>query len=252
MATPCFGWLVIGGSCGGCRAPRAAEAEWTDQWNQLLAQRGVRRAIPLRVTVDLGPVLCRLPRGYELLLPEVFWRELDAAGRAAILRHELAHYLRGDVWTSLVARLLALPHWFNPASWWAVRRFDEAAEWACDRAGIGDEPATAYAAALLRLGELAQPPAAFGRAARGRPLAARIRRLLGPSNAQGFDHENLRTGRRWFAAGRRCRWCGWNWLPRSRRRPPARRTRRSSRRRIRRGWSSSRSVKRRGRRSALI
>ena len=75
-------------------------------------------------------------------------------------------------------RGLALPHWFNPFAWWAVRRFDEAAEWACDRAASGENSATAYARALLRLGEAAGRHAAYSPAARGRPLAARIRRLL--------------------------------------------------------------------------
>ena len=106
-------------------------------------------------TDELGPILCRLPRGYVLVVPERLWRSLDSCERRAILRHELAHYQRGDVWKSLAARLLALPHWFNPASWWAVRRFDEAAEWACDRAAAGDEAATEYARVLVRLGEVA-------------------------------------------------------------------------------------------------
>ncbi|HEV3138622.1 MAG TPA: M56 family metallopeptidase, partial [Pirellulales bacterium] len=96
-----------------------AEQAWLDQWNQLLAATGGRRTIPVRVTADLGPMLCRLPRGYELLVPADLWRELEIGQRGAILRHELAHFRRGDVWKSLVVRMLALPHWFNPVSWWA-------------------------------------------------------------------------------------------------------------------------------------
>ncbi|MBI2827314.1 MAG: hypothetical protein HYX69_21790 [Planctomycetia bacterium] len=157
---------------------RPAEEAWTNQWRELLAARGVRRPIPLRITDNLGPMLCRLPRGYELLLPAALWRELDARQRAAILRHELAHYERCDVWKSLAARVLALPHWFNPFAWWAVRRFDEAAEWACDQAAASDEYLTAYAAALVRLGEAVGRHASYSPAARGRTLAGRVRRLL--------------------------------------------------------------------------
>ena len=40
-----------------------AEADWIDQWEELLRSRGVRRAIPMRVTARIGPVLCRLPWG---------------------------------------------------------------------------------------------------------------------------------------------------------------------------------------------
>jgi len=154
------------------------EDSWQREWHDLLAARGVQGAIPLRVTASAGPMLCRLPGAYELLIPEPLWREMNTAERLAILRHELAHYERCDVWKSLAIRVLALPHWFNPLAWYAVRRFDEAAEWACDRAATGDLQTTAYARALLRLGEISRRQAAYSPAAHGPPLAARIRRLL--------------------------------------------------------------------------
>ncbi len=61
-----------------------------------------------------------------------------------------------------------------------VRRFDAAAEWACDRAATEQEAATVYARALLRLGVKAAGRHAVcdSPAARSRPLAARIRRLV--------------------------------------------------------------------------
>ncbi len=155
-----------------------ANAEWLDEWRALLTDHGVQHTVPLRVTADMGPMLCRLPRGYELLVPGPLWQELNATERAAILRHELAHLVRRDVWKSLGVRVLALPHWFNAFAWWAVRRFDEAAEWACDRAASGNQATTVYARALVRLGEVAGRHASYSPAVRGRPLASRIRRLL--------------------------------------------------------------------------
>ncbi len=155
-----------------------ASAQWLDEWRALLADHGVQHAVPLRMTADMGPMLCRLPRGYELLVPGLLWQELNATERAAILRHELAHLVRRDVWKSLGVRMLALPHWFNAFAWWAVRRFDEAAEWACDRAASGNQATTVYARALVRLGEVAGRHASYSPAVRGRPLAAHIRRLL--------------------------------------------------------------------------
>jgi beta-lactamase regulating signal transducer with metallopeptidase domain/HEAT repeat protein len=152
--------------------------EWQTQWRSLLAAEGVRREIPLRATSGAGPSLCRLPRGYVLLVPIETWSELTVAARAAILRHELTHYRRGDVWKSLAVRVLALPHWFNPAAWWSVRRFDEAAEWACDRAAVAELPATEFAAILVNLGAAPTPHASFNPAARGRSLATRVRRHL--------------------------------------------------------------------------
>ncbi len=152
--------------------------EWQAQWLALLSAEGVRCSIPLRATSGAGPSLCRLPRGYVLLVPIETWSELSVAARAAILRHELMHYRRGDVWKSLAVRVLALPHWFNPAAWWSVRRFDEAAEWACDRAAVAELPATEFAALLVNLGAAPQPHTSFNPAARGRSLATRVRRLL--------------------------------------------------------------------------
>lgn len=158
-----------------CRQPVDA---WQSQWSELIGSAPLGRRIPLCVSDDVGPMLCRLPRGYVLVVPEPLWRELSDEGRRAILRHELAHYLRGDVWKSLAVRLLALPHWFNPLSWWAVRRFDEAAEWACDAAASADTRSTEYAKTLVRLGELSTADLRYGSAARGRTLAARVRRVL--------------------------------------------------------------------------
>ena len=97
--------------------------------------------------------------------------------------------------------MLALPHWFNPVAWLAVRRFEEAAEWACD-AAAADDSATEYARVLLQLGEAAPQPA-YASSAGGRTLAARIRRVLaGPDSSRLAAEENLdRHGRP--ALGRR-------------------------------------------------
>ena len=76
--------------------------------------------------------------------------------------------------------MLALPQWFNPIVWWAVRCFDEAGEWACDdlAKGEADEQNITYAATLLRLGELVIESPAPLVAAHGGVLSRRIRRLL--------------------------------------------------------------------------
>jgi hypothetical protein len=162
------------------RLPQGREATpaWQREWSELLASHKLRRAIPLRVTDELGPMMCLLPSGYELVVPEALWSELEPSQRRAILRHELSHRLRGDVWTSLVARALALPHWFNPLAWYAVRRYEEAAEWSCDLAATADVPATTYAKALVRLGETCGRDPLYGTAASGHSLAARVRRVL--------------------------------------------------------------------------
>ena len=161
-------------------AGRPADESWVRQWESMLAAEGIRQPIPLRMTVNLGPVLCRMPNGWRLFLPAELWRALGPDGRLAILRHELAHLKRHDTWKSLVVRLVALPHWFNPAAWWAVRKFEEAAEWACDVEATGPHPdhAVEYARTLLKLGTPSTRPLSYSPAAQGRGLSIRVRRLL--------------------------------------------------------------------------
>jgi beta-lactamase regulating signal transducer with metallopeptidase domain len=158
------------------------DATWAAQWQQLLASHGVDRRIPLLVTRDIGPALVRLPFGYQVIVPEAAWARLTASQRQSILRHELAHYQQGDLWRLLAIRLLALPHWFNPASWWAIRKFEECTEWLCDCAAVNDPTpgtsTTEYARALLQLGSMRFPQTSWVGAAQGSRLVHRIHRLL--------------------------------------------------------------------------
>jgi beta-lactamase regulating signal transducer with metallopeptidase domain len=156
------------------------EEDWESEWKSLQRQSELRKSIPLYVTKQTGPMLCRFPRGYRLIVPAKIWRDLSLSQRLSILRHELAHVQRRDVWKSLAVRVLALPHWFNPLVWWVVKQFDECAEWACDEAARKATPghASDYARALLLLGVNTDPVSSLHPAARGRGLAFRVRRLL--------------------------------------------------------------------------
>ncbi|HEV3022374.1 MAG TPA: M56 family metallopeptidase, partial [Pirellulales bacterium] len=156
--------------------------EWLDEWRQVLAECGLRRRIELRLTTGTGPLLCWTPRGYRVLVPERLWNELDATQRRMVLRHELAHCLRGDLWKSSLVRLLALPHWFNPFAWWAVRRFDEAAEWVCDALAPRNElERVDFAKVLLRLCLSESRPWSLTAAVGGRVMTDRVRRVVNPA-----------------------------------------------------------------------
>ena len=163
----------------------AARPAWHEEWQQLLDERGVRATIPLFVHPTLGPMLCWLPRGYCIVVPGELWRGFTREQRLAILQHELAHYQRGDVWKSLIARLLILPHWFNPLAWWSVRKFEEGGEWACDQQLADTDPrqVPAFARALLAIVE-PDSNRAFASAARGASVSVRLRRLLTLSNTE--------------------------------------------------------------------
>lgn len=158
--------------------------EWNDEWTELRSQQ-TSRSVPLRVHETLGPMLCLTPTGYRVIVPRDLWRSLSSTERIAVLKHELAHYSRGDIWKSLLARLVAMPHWFNPVAWIAVRRFDEVAEWACDEWLAESDPhqVPGYARVLLQLVEMESPQLGFASAG-GASLAQRIRRLLTKPHAQ--------------------------------------------------------------------
>ena len=159
------------------------EPTWQAEWRSALAAAKLRRrqTVDLRITASLGPLLHWAPWSYLILVPRELWSALASPERQAILRHELAHLRRRDLWKSLAIRVLALPQWFNPLVWFAVRRFDEAAEWACDDAAAATNAGRlTFAASLLQSAEYAAAPfPASAPAARG-VLTRRIHRLVSP------------------------------------------------------------------------
>jgi hypothetical protein len=167
--------------------------EWVVEWDDLLRSAGIRFPATLYVTEHMGPMLCRLPGEYRLIIPAAYWSRLQANQRAAILRHEIAHLLRGDVWKSMAIRILAIPQWFNPLAWWAVRRFDDCAEWACDEAAKLADPdhVAEYARALLQLGSPSKTLILTSPAASGTGLSRRIRRLISANSWEDSKMKKL-------------------------------------------------------------
>ena len=162
------------------RKTRPAPQGWLAQWNDILRGNGhPENSIPLQIHPRLGPMLCRLPRGYVVVVPEDPWQRLTPSQREAVLEHELAHVERRDIWKTLAARFVATLHWFNPIAWWSARQFEEAAEWDCDRrlSVKGKSHAVAYARALVEFAEPRSPLPIGASLARGAALSPRIRRL---------------------------------------------------------------------------
>ncbi len=166
--------------------------DMSEPWRRLLESHGMdARKIPMRVSngaAPLGPALIRTVRGYRLVVPKNLWSELSASGKSGILKHELEHFRRRDVWKSLFVRILALPHWFNPLARLAVRRFEELAELQCDRAAFGREKTGAgeFAAMLLILHENTASPFVVRRSIGGSHFCnsakRRVENLLNDNN----------------------------------------------------------------------
>jgi beta-lactamase regulating signal transducer with metallopeptidase domain len=86
-----------------------------------LPRVGLRRTPVLVVTPEsLGPCIVGTwnPR---IVLPESVLAESSTGRICHVLAHELAHLVRGDLWTNWLLLAARSLHWFNPVAWWTVR-----------------------------------------------------------------------------------------------------------------------------------
>jgi WD40 repeat protein len=176
-ALSAVGWTRHRSFIGRLRNLHPGQDEWQAQWRQMCDEQGIRAPIALLMSDATGPALCWTWGGYRLVVPEALWTGLSPSERSAILRHELEHYRRGDLWTTLLARGLAVLHWFNPLAWRAVGRFEAQTEFLCDRAAAADD-SSALASMLLRLGSRPRERMAIVHSAGNGSLFERIQRLL--------------------------------------------------------------------------
>jgi len=159
---------------------RPARRSWTKELQDLSLELNLDRSIALDVHPVVGPLICWTPAGHKIVVPVGLWSELSSDERIAVLHHELSHLRRGDLWKSLLARVILALHWFNPLAWISARRFDESAEWACDALMASERPArvTQLANALLAATTARDGSPILALSATGGPLFQRIRRLV--------------------------------------------------------------------------
>ncbi len=132
-----------------------------------------------------------------LLLPReaVDWPE---ARLRLVLRHELAHLVRGDVLISAVMMLVTLLIWFHPAVWLMLRAAQRSREQACDDLALGrsDQNAADFAHELLAVVESLMPASrrpllplalAMSVTSGARLMRGRLQNILrGPDQRVGF------------------------------------------------------------------
>lgn len=114
------------------RTVKAAELRMERVVERCGAQMGLRR-LPTVVTTSLvgSPALFGLWRP-RLLMPPGLVGKLDATELQWVVRHELAHLRRRDLWAQAGLQLACLVHWFNPLVWLAARLARHDGELACD------------------------------------------------------------------------------------------------------------------------
>ncbi len=124
-----------------------------------------------------------------VLLPVTLTTGLVSNDFAAIIRHELAHISRYDLWMNLAQRVIESLLFFHPAVWFISRRLDVERELCCDDLVVSSGYAPMqYAGALLRAAERcasSRQPSSVALAATGNEaplLEERIQRLMNWGN----------------------------------------------------------------------
>lgn len=141
---------------------------------------------PLYICPGIGtPVLA------GLLRPRLFLPREDYASAEAdcILRHELTHGRRGDLWRKLLLLSANAVHWFHPAVWLLRRKAEQDMERACDEQvvrGAAPEERRAYGAVLLSMAGAGTAPALSTHlSGSGKQLKRRLENILSGDKRRG-------------------------------------------------------------------
>ena len=128
---------------------RAAGEETARLYQETCREMGLKRAPALLVsTAAASPMLAGLLRT-QLFLPA---EDYSPQELRFILRHELTHYRRRDLWYKLVLLAADALHWFNPLAYLLAREAEADLELTCDdlvMAGADAETRRAYSETLL-------------------------------------------------------------------------------------------------------
>ena len=148
---------------------------------EIEAELGMKKPTPVWVCP-----LAASPMAAGLLRPRLLLPAEDYGDRELgfILRHELTHIRRRDLWYKLLLLAAACLHWFNPLVWLLRRQGETDLELTCDdtvAAGLSGGDRRAYGEALLadlgRRRGLASPLSTRFRGGKA-ALRARLRNLL--------------------------------------------------------------------------
>jgi beta-lactamase regulating signal transducer with metallopeptidase domain len=122
------------------------------------------QALALSITRDMGdqrqvtvmmshavsmPMTYGAPRALVMLPADS--EEWTEERKTAVLRHEIAHVVRGDWPVQIAARIACAFYWFNPGVWLMARKLRLEADIACDDAAIAAVAPASYARELLTL-----------------------------------------------------------------------------------------------------
>ncbi len=131
------------------RWSRSPKEETTRIYASVREDMGLKKAPPLRISSAVGS-----PMLMGLLRPCLYLPGEDWSGQALsfILRHELTHYRRRDLWYKLALLSANALHWFNPLLYLLVKEASADLELTCDDEvvfGADQDTRRAYSETLL-------------------------------------------------------------------------------------------------------
>lgn len=110
---------------------KVQDEQTMEVFNHCKKECGIKREISLYQCSILSTPMLMGFCNPMILLPE---RKLDEMSLSYVLRHELSHYKRKDLWLKLLILLAQSVHWFHPLVWIMGRRASADIEKACDDA----------------------------------------------------------------------------------------------------------------------
>ena len=134
-----------------CRATEVSDPEWTHLFLECAELMEVHRPVRLLRSPDQTMPMAFGVRQSTILIPVVadMWSE---DRRRAVLLHELAHVVRHDCLTQMMAAVACAFYWIHPGVWGVARRLRIERELACDdRVLAAGAHARDYAGHLLEL-----------------------------------------------------------------------------------------------------
>jgi len=161
------------------------DATLTQVLETLRCRMGLNRAPRLLVTPESRSPYIVGTWNPRIVLPESLATDSSSARLRHVLAHELAHLVRGDLWTNWLLLTARVLHWFNPVAWWTVREMHAEREAACDElafASLGESERSAYATTIVELAASLAPsgvaPGLIGLFTSTGRVQARVERLL--------------------------------------------------------------------------
>ena len=133
-----------------------------------------------------------------ILFPVSLINQLDIRETEAILAHELAHFVRKDLYVNVVQNLIEVILFYHPAIWWISANIKLERESCCDDMAtqyLGDK--LLYAKTLLKIQEMSQnhsqPALAMYFSKKESFFSNRIKRILNMTQTRNYLKEKIFT-----------------------------------------------------------